>query len=60
MMNTVVLWDNMTYVLPSDFGVPESSASGGPTAVAAYLRYYPHSGKKKADYLYLDGRAYTQ
>jgi prepilin-type N-terminal cleavage/methylation domain-containing protein len=60
MMTTVVVWDNFTYTLPSVFGVPESPTSGGPTAVAAYLRYYPHVYRTKANYLYLDGRTYTQ
>lgn len=60
MTKTVVLWDNFTYTLPSVFNVPESIASGGPTATAAYLRYYPHDKKKKANYLYLDGRVYSQ
>lgn len=60
MMKTVVLWDNFTFTLPSVFNVPESVTSGGPTTVAAYLRYYPHDGKKKANYLYLDGRVYSQ
>lgn len=60
MMTTVVVWDNFTYTLPSVFGVPESPTAGGPSAVAAYLRYYPHDGKSKANYLYLDGRTYTR
>lgn len=60
MMTTVVVWDNFTYTLPSVFNVPEATASGGPTAVASYLRYYPHNKKKKANYLYLDGRVYTK
>lgn len=60
MLTTVVLWDNFTYTLPSVFGVPESPTSGGPTAVAAYLQYRPHVYRTKANYLYLDGRTYTQ
>lgn len=60
MLKTVVLWDNFTYTLPSVFNVPEAASSGGPTAVAAYLRYYPHDRKTKANYLYLDGRTYSQ
>jgi prepilin-type processing-associated H-X9-DG protein len=60
MMNTVVLWDNFTFALPSTPGVPEPASTGGPSAVASYLRYYPHDSKKKANYLYLDGRTYSQ
>ncbi|MFN7140827.1 MAG: type II secretion system protein, partial [Limisphaerales bacterium] len=39
---TTVVWDNFTFALPSVFGVPEGT-SGGPNAVTAALRYYPHS-----------------
>ncbi len=60
MMTTVVIWDNFTFALPSTRGVPEPATSGGPSAVASYLRYYPHDSKKKANYLYLDGRTYSQ
>lgn len=53
---TVVVWDNMTYALPSVFGVPESSSGGGPQAVTAMLRYYAHAKRSRANYLSLDGR----
>ena len=60
MMTTVVLWDNFTFTLPSTFGVAESPVTGGPLTVAAALRYYPHDSHKKVNYLYLDGRTYSQ
>jgi len=56
---TPVIWDNFTYLLPSVFGVDEGS-SGGPNAVAAVYRYYPHVNKRKANYLYLDGHVQTR
>ena len=59
MMTTVVVWDNMTYALPSVYNVPEG-ASGGPTAVSTALRFYPHVRRKKANYLHLDGRVETR
>lgn len=59
MSSTVVIWDNFTYALPSVFGVPEGS-SGGPSAVTAVLRYYPHNSHKKLNYLYLDGHVETR
>jgi len=60
MMKTVVVWDNFTMTLPSIFNVPENPLTGGPSAVPAYLRYYPHDTKKKANYLYLDGHTMSQ
>jgi len=57
--STVAVWDNFTYALPSVFGVPEGT-SGGPTAVTTVLRYYPHNGHKKLNYLYLDGHVETR
>jgi prepilin-type N-terminal cleavage/methylation domain-containing protein len=60
MMNTVVMWDNFTFTLPSVFGVAESPTSGGPSAVALYLQYKAHDKNKKVNYLYLDGRTYSQ
>jgi prepilin-type N-terminal cleavage/methylation domain-containing protein/prepilin-type processing-associated H-X9-DG protein len=59
MMTTVVVWDNMTYALPSVYNVPEG-ASGGPLAVSTALRFYPHVRRKKANYLHLDGRVETR
>jgi prepilin-type N-terminal cleavage/methylation domain-containing protein/prepilin-type processing-associated H-X9-DG protein len=59
MLTTVVMWDNFTMTLPSVFGVPESPTSGGPAACPAYLRYYPHSKRTKVNYLYLDGRTFS-
>lgn len=56
---TWVLWDNFTMTLPSVFGVPENPG-GGPAAVTALLRYYPHNSGRKASYLYLDGHVATQ
>lgn len=53
---TVVVWDNMTYALPSVYGVPESSSGGGPQAVTSILRYYAHAKRSMANYLSLDGR----
>lgn len=51
---TTVVWDNFTYALPSVWGVAEGPG-GGPQAVTASLRFYPHAGKSKATYLALDG-----
>jgi len=53
------VWDNFTYALPSVFGVTEGS-SGGPQAVTSVLRYYPHNGKRRANYLYLDAHVETK
>lgn len=59
MSATTVVWDNFTYALPSVFGVSEGT-SGGPNAVSSVLRYYPHSNRKKLNYLYLDGHVETR
>ena len=59
MSQTVVVWDNFTYLLPSVFGVDEGS-TGGPNAVAAVYRYYPHVNRKQLNYLYLDGHVETR
>ncbi len=56
---TTVVWDNFTYATPSVFGVTEGT-SGGPSAVSAILRYYPHASRKKLNYLYLDGHVETR
>lgn len=56
---TVAVWDNFTYLLPSVFGVDEGD-TGGPSAVAAVYRFYPHSNRKKLNYLYLDGHVETR
>ena len=59
MMKTVVLWDNFTFTVPSTLGVSEPP-TGGPFTVPTYLRYYPHDRRSKVNYLYLDGRTYSQ
>ncbi len=60
MMTTVVLWDNFTFTQPSPFNVAESPTTGGPSAVVAIGRWYPHFKRTKVNYLYLDGRTYSQ
>ena len=60
MMSTVIMWDNFTMTLPSVYGVPENPTTGGPSACPVYLRYYAHDYRKKVNYLYLDGRTYSQ
>jgi len=60
MLKTVVMWDNFTYTLPSVFGVPEDPNTGGPPSAPAYMRYYTHEVHTKVNYLYLDGRTYSQ
>jgi prepilin-type N-terminal cleavage/methylation domain-containing protein/prepilin-type processing-associated H-X9-DG protein len=59
MSQTVVVWDNYTYILPSVFGIDEGT-TGGPTAIPAVYRYYPHSNRKLINYLYLDGHVETR
>lgn len=59
MSQTVAVWDNFTYLLPSVFGVDEGN-TGGPNAVATIYRFYPHSNRKKLNYLYLDGHVETR
>jgi prepilin-type N-terminal cleavage/methylation domain-containing protein/prepilin-type processing-associated H-X9-DG protein len=60
MMNTVVLWDCFTFILPSTFGISESPTTGGPSAIPVTLQFKPHDSRKKVNYLYLDGRTYSQ
>lgn len=60
MTKTVAVWDNFTMTLPSVYGVAESPTTGGPMAVAVYLRYYPHNSHQKVNYLYLDGHTMSQ
>jgi prepilin-type N-terminal cleavage/methylation domain-containing protein/prepilin-type processing-associated H-X9-DG protein len=55
---TFVVWDNYCYTLPSVYGVPE--ITGGPRVVTRALFYYPHSAKKKINWLYLDGHTETR
>ncbi len=55
---TFVVWDNYCYTLPSVFGVPETT--GGPGVVTRALFYYPHSSKRKINWLYLDGHTETR
>jgi prepilin-type N-terminal cleavage/methylation domain-containing protein/prepilin-type processing-associated H-X9-DG protein len=57
--DTLILWDNSTMTLPSIFGVPESP-SGGPPAVSAAFRYYPHKRGRALNNLYLDGHVVTK
>lgn len=59
MHTTPGVWDNFTYALPSVFGVTEGT-SGGPNAVSSVLRYYPHDGRRRLNYLYLDGHVETR
>ncbi|MCS7091517.1 MAG: type II secretion system protein [Verrucomicrobiota bacterium] len=58
MSSMFVVWDNYPYALPSVFGVPE--ITGGPPVITRALWYYPHSGKKKVNWLYLDGHVETR
>jgi prepilin-type N-terminal cleavage/methylation domain-containing protein len=60
MTTTVILWDNFTYTLPSEYGVAESVVTGGPIAAPAYLQIKAHDRHTKDNYLYLDGRTYSQ
>lgn len=54
-----LVWDNFTYALPSIYGVSEGPM-GGPPAVAAALRFYPHKARKRVNYLFLDGHVETR
>ncbi len=56
--STFVVWDNYCYTLPSVYGVPETT--GGPNVVNKILFYYPHSAKRKINWLYLDGHTETR
>lgn len=59
MTATPVVWDNFTFALTSVFGVDEG-VTGGPPAVSAARRYLPHGGRRKVNYLYLDGHVETK
>lgn len=54
MSSQAVMWDNLSFALPSVLNISESP-SGGPPIAPAALRYFPHNNRKKANYLYLDG-----
>ncbi len=53
MTRTPVIWDNYSYTLPSVFGVPETV--GGPSVVTRRLFFFPHNGRQRLNWLYLDG-----
>jgi prepilin-type N-terminal cleavage/methylation domain-containing protein/prepilin-type processing-associated H-X9-DG protein len=53
MSTTMVLWDNYCYLTPSVYNAFETN--GGPSTVNSLNWWYPHSGKRRANRLYLDG-----
>ena len=52
MSTTIVLNDNYPYLTPSVFNVSETT---GQDVVKNILWYYPHSARRKVNWLYLDG-----
>jgi prepilin-type N-terminal cleavage/methylation domain-containing protein/prepilin-type processing-associated H-X9-DG protein len=50
---TAVMWDNYCFQKPSDLNQPEPTT--GPAFATMDSWYYPHSGRKLVNTLYLDG-----
>jgi prepilin-type N-terminal cleavage/methylation domain-containing protein len=57
--NTVLLWNNHTFTMPSAKNVPEGS-NGGPRNARSSLYYYPWKSRTALNWLYLDGRVETR
>ena len=55
MTTTFVAYDNYPYMLPSVFNMSEYTS--GPTVVTSLAWYYPHSDRRKVEWLYLDGHS---
>jgi len=56
MYTTIVLYDNYCYLTPSVFNQPEGSlGSVGQTVASQMAWWYPHSIRRKVNWLYLDG-----
>lgn len=56
--NTIVLWNNFGYTIPSVKGVPESTTAGPRQAPKQY-HYRPWKGRTAVNWLYLDGHVET-
>jgi prepilin-type N-terminal cleavage/methylation domain-containing protein len=57
--NTVLLWNNHTFTMPSAKNVPEGS-NGGPRNANRSLYFYPWKSRTALNWLYLDGRVETR
>ena len=57
--NTILLWNNHTYTLPSIRNVPEGSTGGPRNANSAYY-FFPWRNGKALNYLYADGHIETR
>lgn len=53
MYTTFVIYDNYPYLTPSVYNMPEFTT--GPTVANQLGWYYPHSSRRKVNWLYLDG-----
>jgi len=58
MSTTFVVYDNYPYMTPSVFNMSEYTV--GPPVVNALGWYYPHSSRRKVNWLYLDGHVETK
>jgi prepilin-type N-terminal cleavage/methylation domain-containing protein len=57
--NTIVLWNNFGYTLPSVHGVPEGNTAGPRQAPRQY-HYRPWNRGRAVNWYYLDGRIETR
>lgn len=57
--NTVLLWNNHTFTMPSARNVPEGS-NGGPRNASHAMYHYPWKGRTALNWLYVDGRVETR
>jgi prepilin-type N-terminal cleavage/methylation domain-containing protein len=57
--NTIVLWNNFGYTLPSVYGVPEGGTAGPRQAPRQY-HYRPWNRGRSVNWYYLDGRIETR
>jgi prepilin-type N-terminal cleavage/methylation domain-containing protein len=56
--NTILLWNNFGYTLPSVYNVPEGMTAGPRQAPKQY-HYRPWNGRTAANWYYLDGHLET-
>lgn len=56
--NTILLWNNFGYTLPSVYNVPEGPTAG-PRQASKQYHYRPWNGGKKVNWFYLDGHVET-
>ena len=56
--NTILLWNNFAYTLPSVYGVAEGRTAGPRQAPKAY-HYRPWNGRREVNWYFLDGHVET-